>query len=187
MVAKLNGIFTYTNGDQLPVTLSLLKYGIIGPDDSFNVDNQNDVIQLSTVELSSVKQPFKVIISCENCEDILNSIGEANDGLHITEEIMSYDTLVANVTNTEENSFSLEMIVLLNNEMDYSEFTSMISDNNEIDEEISSKSNLSDIDNDININLQQIISSKFSKNIQAAQKIESNDLSGDQKIQKFLI
>ena len=171
LVAKIQGLFTYADAQTLEVHLDLMKYGIVGPDEEVTQDNKNDVIQLSTVEVSSVKSPFRVLLTCADCEDVLNAIGEANDGLHITEDVMTYDTIGANVVDNGDGSFTMSMVVLLYNDMDYSEITSMF-DNDEAEQ--IDQSNTSEQDIDVDVSLKEFINSKFNQNLQAASKIEMN-------------
>jgi len=168
VVAKLNGNFLYSNGTNLPVHLDLLKFAAIGPDDAVEEDHKNDVIQLSTVEINSVKSPYRVFLTCNDCEEVLEAIGEANDGLHITEEIMTYDTIGASVNQNEDDSFTLSMVILLNNDYEGSEITSMINDD---EEEVQSMS--SEVDMDIDNSLQVFLKDKFAQNLKIAEKMDS--------------
>lgn len=181
VVAKIKGNFAYSNGDNLEIDLQLLKYGVVGPDDTINDENKDDVIQLSTVEVSSVKSPYRVLVTCTDCEELLEQIGEANDGLHITEDVMTYDTIGANVHDNEDGTFTMSMIVLLYNDMDYSEMTSMYDD--DIDQ--LNESGVSEKDIDVDVTLKQFINTKFNKNLEAAQMIQQ--VNESHTSQKFLV
>jgi hypothetical protein len=179
VVAKLTGHFVYGNGTDLPVHLSLLKYAAVEDSDTVDEEHVNDVIVLSTTEIRSVKSPYRMFLTCNACEEVLETIGDANDGLHITEEGCSYDSIGKQVTDNGDGSFTLSMIILLNNDLEYSEITSMYNDDDEIDQEM--QSNSSEIDMDIDNSLQVFLKDKF------AQKIEEADKMNGGQIKKFLV
>lgn len=185
VVAKLKGAFTYANGSVLEVDEQLLKYGVIGPDEEITDDNKDEVIQLSTMEVSSVKSPYRVLITCQDCQEVLEAIGEANDGLHITEDVMTFDTIGQTVADNGDGSFTLSMVVLLYNDMDYSEMTSIYNDE---EEEMNSSMVSGEIDRDIDISLKQFIGSKFNQNLEAAQMIqEAHNEAQNSSLKKFLV
>lgn len=168
LVVKIKGNFVYSNGTELEMKMNLMKYEMIGPNDAITEDNRDKVIQLSTVELSSVKSPYRVFLTCTDCQDVLTEIGEANNGLYVTEDVVTYDTISADVHDNGDGTFTMSMIVLLYNNMEYSEITSMYND--EMDE--MEQSNSSEKDIDLDVTIKEFIGSKFNQNLQNAQMIE---------------
>jgi len=184
VVAKIKGHFIYADQTDLPVQFTFMKFGAIDNSQTVDESQKNDYMVLSTTEIRTVKTPYQAFLTCADCQEVLETIGDANDGLHITEQGVTYDSIGSAVHDNGDGTFTLSLNILLNNDEDIgSEVTSMYNDDEDEMEEIKSMS--SEIDMDIDNSLQIMLKTNFAQKITEAEKM--NDPSKQNVSHKFLV
>ena len=171
---KMSGAFhNNEKNSDIPLELTLLQFNVASDQDEIDSSQENEFIQLSTVEVNNVDQAYKVYLSCQDNLDVIEKIADVNEGLQVQMDKYIFDTIDKNITTLEDGTtrMSLNVYMLKIDEMGMSESSSVRQDYNYDEESETSEMDIMDQDINPTVALSNVLHKQFDEKLKAVNKL----------------